>query len=106
MLTPPQAACIIYNLPYTKENGEKSLERLKIIGLEPAYLTRGNPYMAFAIATTKIDKEPWKYQRYEKTGKEKPKLKYSYSYRKHFYSTYRKKTGNITWRKSMEQIDR
>lgn len=82
MLTPSQAACSIYNLPVTKENEEAALKRLKESGLEPAYLTDGNPYIAFAVSTSKINNEPWMYQRYsDVTVNGVTTLKYSFTYK-------------------------
>lgn len=63
MLSAGDAACSIYGLENTLENQLLALQQLKDIGLEPVTIVNGDPTIAIAVSTKKINMEPWRFQR-------------------------------------------
>ncbi|KAG2218997.1 hypothetical protein INT45_007659 [Circinella minor] len=63
ILSAANAACSIYGLEITSENQLSALQQLKDAGLEPVTLVNGDPTIAVAMSTKKVNMEPWRYQR-------------------------------------------
>lgn len=63
ILSAADAACSIYGLEITLENQLSALQQLGDAGLEPVTLVNGDPTIAVAMSTKKVNMEPWRYQR-------------------------------------------
>ncbi|KAI8060211.1 hypothetical protein BC940DRAFT_312484 [Gongronella butleri] len=61
--TQQEAACFIYDMIPTESNARLALERLLAAGLEPVVDAEAKLRKPLALATAKIDKEPWCYKR-------------------------------------------
>ncbi|PHZ13564.1 uncharacterized protein RHIMIDRAFT_236618 [Rhizopus microsporus ATCC 52813] len=71
ILSAANAACSIYGLEIALENQLSALQQLKDVGLEPVTLVNGDPTIAVAISTKKVNMEPWRYQRLPQDTKQK-----------------------------------
>lgn len=60
ILSAADADCSIYGLEITLENQLSALQQLKYAGLEPVTLINGDPTIAVAISTKKVNMEPWR----------------------------------------------
>ncbi|KAI8060215.1 hypothetical protein BC940DRAFT_337760 [Gongronella butleri] len=63
--TQQEAACFIYDTMPTERNARLALEQLQAAGLEPVVDAEAKVPKPFALATVKIDKEPWRFKRLE-----------------------------------------
>ncbi|KAI7896475.1 uncharacterized protein EV154DRAFT_435046, partial [Mucor mucedo] len=57
------AACLIYGFEVSTENCTLAMKLLHDAGLEPVTIVNGDPTLAVAISTTKINMEPWRFNR-------------------------------------------
>ncbi|KAG0172635.1 hypothetical protein DFQ28_007651 [Apophysomyces sp. BC1034] len=62
-LSAANAACSIFGLEITLENQLSALQRLNDAGLEPVTLVNGDPTIAVAMSTKRVNMEPWRFQR-------------------------------------------